>query len=73
MRYTVLVKTRVKEPRVTLQDDGTLAVAVAAPPTEGQANEAVIRAVANHFGVAPSTVRLVAGTRGRRKIIDVGP
>jgi uncharacterized protein (TIGR00251 family) len=51
--------------------DGTYRVSVAAPPHEGQANAAVIAALADHFGVSPTQVRIVQGHRGRRKIVDV--
>lgn len=47
--------------------DGVLTVAVAAPPADGQANEAVRRAVADAFGLRVSAVEIVRGHSGRRK------
>ena len=46
-------------------------VSVTAPPHEGQANEAVIAVVADHFRVSRSRVRIVAGRRGRLKVIEI--
>lgn len=51
--------------------DGRLLVRVAAAPVDGEANEAVIRAVAAALGAPPRDVRLAAGARGRTKTIDV--
>src|SRR5438094_816513 len=44
---------------------------VAAPPVEGAANAAVVALVAKALGVAPSTVRVVGGERGRDKRVRV--
>lgn len=46
-------------------------MAVAAPPHEGQANNAVIAALADHFAVSRGRVRIVRGHRGRRKVVEV--
>jgi uncharacterized protein (TIGR00251 family) len=71
MRLTVVVTPRAARVRVERLDGTTLRVAVTAPPHEGQANAAVIRAVAAHLGVAPSRVRIVRGAAGRRKILEL--
>jgi uncharacterized protein YggU (UPF0235/DUF167 family) len=47
--------------------DGVLGIRVTRPPAEGQATEAARRLLAQALGVAPSTVRLVAGARSRMK------
>ena len=46
---------------------GHVVVSVAAPPVQGRANDEARRALAAAVGVAPSDVRLVAGTRARTK------
>jgi uncharacterized protein YggU (UPF0235/DUF167 family) len=53
-------------------DGDTLHVWVTARAVEGQANRAVVRAVARALGVRPSAVTLVAGERGRDKRFEVG-
>ena len=56
---------------MTVRDDGSLAVKVKAPPREGRANEAVVKAVAAHLGLSKGNVRLVAGHKGRTKTLEV--
>ncbi len=45
---------------------------VTAPPEKGRANKAVIKLLADHFGVPKNLVRIAAGRTARVKIIDVG-
>ena len=51
--------------------DGQLVVRVAAAPAGGAANEAVLRLVADAAGVPRTSVRLVLGLTGRRKLVAV--
>lgn len=48
-----------------------IAVRVAAKPTEGAANAELLRFLARHLGVAPSSVRVVAGRRSHRKTVGI--
>jgi len=48
-----------------------LRVAVTAPPVDGEANLAVISAMADAFGVRRAAVTIVRGARGRRKTVRV--
>ncbi|MBO9627612.1 MAG: DUF167 domain-containing protein [Microbacterium sp.] len=70
-RYTVHAKPGSRRPGVEAGDDGTLTVRVAARAVDGAANEAVVAAVAEHFGVARSAVSIVRGRTARRKLVDV--
>lgn len=40
-------------------------------PENGEANEAVVRALAEHFGVRKSDVRLVIGGQSSQKIFEI--
>lgn len=71
MRLTVRVKPKSKQPSVRAGEAGVLIVAVQAAPTHGQANAAVIKAIAEHLNVSPSRVRIVRGQAGRTKIVDI--
>ena len=42
-----------------------------APPVEGAANEALIRLIAEVLGVPRRQVSVVAGSSGRRKILQI--
>jgi uncharacterized protein (TIGR00251 family) len=51
--------------------DGTYRVAVNAPPREGRANDEVIEALADHFGVRKADIRIVRGAFGRKKVVEI--
>ena len=63
----VHVRPGAKRTLVGGSHDGVLTVAVAAPPADGQANEAVRRAVADLFGIRVSAVEIVRGHSSCRK------
>lgn len=46
-------------------------VSVKEPATDGRANRAIEAALAEHFGVAPSRVRIVRGQTSREKIVEI--
>lgn len=56
-----------KGPLVDVGDDAQLTVYVREPAVDGRANAAVIRLLAEHFGVARSGVELVSGAASRIK------
>jgi len=70
VKIRVEVKPNSKSPGVE-PVQGHLVVRVKEPPTEGKANEAVLRAVAGYYGVAPRDVHLVSGAAGRHKVLEV--
>ncbi len=51
--------------------DIRLAVKVAAPPDKGKANAALIRLLANNYGVAKSAVSIASGETARLKIVEI--
>jgi uncharacterized protein (TIGR00251 family) len=56
-----------KGPLVEVGRDGALTVYVREPALEGKANEAVVKLLAKHLGVAPSRLDLVSGASSRVK------
>lgn len=50
--------------------DRELAVWVRAKPVDGQANEAVIRILAEHWNAAKSRIRIRSGLTSKIKIVD---
>ena len=71
MRFGIRVKPGARRTAVGGAHGGALIVAVAAPAVEGKANEAVRKALAEAFGVRPRDVMIVAGERGRDKVIEI--
>jgi uncharacterized protein (TIGR00251 family) len=56
---------------VELMEDGTIRVRIAAPPSDNEANEALIKFLAEVLGVPKSRLDIVAGVSGRDKLISV--
>jgi uncharacterized protein YggU (UPF0235/DUF167 family) len=52
-------------------EEGTLHVWVAARAVDGDANRALVKAIARGLGVRASAVSLVSGDRRRDKLVDV--
>jgi uncharacterized protein (TIGR00251 family) len=71
-----LVLDVVVQPRAAREGIGPivgdrLKVSVHAPPVDGKANEAVVRALAAALGVARGAVEIVRGETGRRKTVRI--
>ncbi|OGK96716.1 MAG: hypothetical protein A3I14_18645 [Candidatus Rokubacteria bacterium RIFCSPLOWO2_02_FULL_73_56] len=67
----VRVQPRAARAEVTGWQAGVLRLRVTAPPVEGEANRAVEALLARALGVAPSSVRVVRGARGRDKLVRI--
>ena len=51
--------------------DGRRKVAIAAPPIDGRANEALVRFLAEALGLKTNAVRVAHGAGGRDKVVEV--
>src|SRR5512146_301748 len=56
---------------VEVLPDGTIKIHIAAPPVDGEANEALIAFLSDVLNVAKSRIEIVAGQSGRDKLISV--
>jgi hypothetical protein len=70
MKIQVKVKPNSRSEEVSREGDSFI-VKVKEPPREGKANQAVIRLLANHFGVPKSQVRILVGFSSKTKVIEV--
>jgi len=70
----VRVTPKAKQVRVVAEDDGEplLKVYVTVAPEDGKANRAVQRALAEHFDVARTKVKLLSGQTSRDKRFKIG-
>ena len=71
MKIRVKVKPNSKTEELSQEGESFL-VKVKEPPKEGKANQAVVRLLAEHFGVPHSQVRILSGFTSRNKVIEVG-
>ena len=71
MIIEVKVKPNARTAQLVAQDDGSWLAQIAAPPVDGQANQALIALVAKHFGVRRTQVRIKTGSSGRLKLVQI--
>ena len=72
MKIYVTVKPNSKKgPLVETQADGSLLVHVRAIAADGEANAALVKLLAEHYGVAKSCVAITRGHTSRHKQIEI--
>jgi hypothetical protein len=71
MKIFVKAKPSSKKEFVEVIDESHFVIAVKAPPREGKANVAIAEALAAHFNVPFSRIRLLSGFSGREKIFEI--
>ena len=71
VRIEVEVKVRASRTAVLGVREQRLSVALAAPPVDGAANEALRRALAELFELPRQEVRIVSGEKSRRKLVEL--
>ena len=71
VRFAVRLTPRAALDRIDGVTDGVLRARVGAPAVEGAANNALVRLIATELGVARTSVRIVAGTSSRQKLVVV--
>ena len=71
MRINVRVIPRAKLNRVEIQPDGIVRVHTTTAPTDGKATADVIKMLAEHYGVAKTSIKLVRGATSRDKVFEV--
>lgn len=72
LRIWVTVKPQAKRQEVRQVADGEYVVFVRAPAREGKANLALLEILADYFSVAKSSIRIIHGQTGRKKLVEVG-
>ena len=71
MKISVFVKPYSKKGDLVEVAPEGLIVFLRAKAVDGAANQALIKVLAGHFGVAKNCVTIVAGQRSRHKIVEV--
>lgn len=70
-RIDVWVASRATRTRIMGVHDSRLRIQVAAPPTEGRANAALIRFLAETLAIPRAQVEVVAGVSSKRKSVRI--
>ncbi|MFO0684583.1 MAG: DUF167 family protein [Sandaracinus sp.] len=71
VRFAVLVAPRASRESVLGVHDGSLKIALTAPPVDGAANAALVAFLARALGVGKRDVRITAGESSRRKRVEI--
>lgn len=71
MKIFVKAKASAKKESIKKIDGINFVIAVKAPPRKGKANAAVIKVLAEYFGVPSSAIRLVVGSSAKQKIFEL--
>jgi len=71
LRIRVKVKPRASKSRIVGVRDGSLDVALAAPPVDGEANAELIRTLALALGCGKSAIEIVTGAGSRSKLVQI--
>ncbi|MGA8848386.1 MAG: DUF167 domain-containing protein [Dehalococcoidia bacterium] len=70
MKIQVKVKPNSRTEEISREGDSFI-VKVKEPPKEGKANQAVVKLLAEHFGVPQSQVRILSGFKSKNKVVEV--
>ena len=67
--YLITVKPGSSQEKIVETAPGELTVYLRAKPHDGEANDALIKVLSKHFGVAKTTIEIVRGAKSRKKTI----
>jgi uncharacterized protein (TIGR00251 family) len=71
MKIFVRVKPNAKQEKIEKIGENNFLIRVKEKPQEGKANQAVIRVLAEYFGLPKSDVILLMGQTSREKVFEV--
>jgi len=68
IKVSVIPNSRKNE---VVVDSEFIKIHVTAQPQKGAANKAIIELIANHFNIRKSSIRIISGTKSRKKIVEI--
>jgi len=71
MKITVQIKPNSRKGPLVVEQGGDYVVYLREKPVEGEANTALVKLLAKHFGVARSQVTIVRGAKSRTKQVEI--
>ena len=71
MKIFISVKSNAKTEKIEKINETNFKIWVKETPTEGKANRAVIKALADYFNIAPARVSVISGHQSKKKIVEI--
>jgi len=71
MTIFLKVKPKAGQAKVVKIDETHYQVYVTQPPEKGKANKQIIKLLADYFGVSSSKINIIAGEKGREKVVEI--
>lgn len=69
--FKIKVIPRARVNSITRDDAGNFRVHTTTAPTDGKANEAVIRALADFLDIPKSQIRIIRGQTSHNKVVEI--
>lgn len=71
VKIEIQVKPNARKESIEQLESGAYKISVNASPRDGQANLAVVELLARHFKVPKSSITILRGHSGRKKLVEV--
>jgi uncharacterized protein (TIGR00251 family) len=71
VRVTIRVQPRASRSEIVGRHGDAIRVRLTSPPVDGAANAALIELLAQAFGVARGSIKIVSGATSRTKVVDI--
>ncbi len=71
MKFSITVKPRSSKNEVIKISETEYQVRLTASPVEGEANEQLIKVLSEYFNVAKSSIVIVKGKTGKKKMVEI--
>ncbi len=71
MKITITVKPRSSKTEVKKISETEYQVRLTASPVDGEANEQLIKILSGYFDIAKSSIEIMKGKTGKKKIVEI--
>ena len=71
MKVEIIAHTKSSNPKIIVDALETIHIYVKEPASEGKANKAVIKALADYYNVSKTSVKLVSGIKSKKKLFEI--
>jgi len=71
MKIFITAKPGAKKEFIEKIDESHFVVAVKEPPIQGRANSAIIKSLADYFGINSWQIRIIGGLFSRQKTVEI--